>query len=151
MINFTFLVVGKIKEKYLKDAIEEYKKRLSRYAKIDTIEIEDVNDSNNSIEIESKKILEKIPEKAYKILLYINGKMINSEELADKISKLSLNYNNICFIIGGSNGVNDTVVKKADFLLSFSKFTFPHQLMRVILYEQVYRAITINNNIKYHK
>lgn len=152
MVKYTFLVVGKIKEKYFTEAIKEYSKRMSKYAKIQFVEIEDKSDKNVlSIDLESNEIISKIPNRSYTILLDIKGQMLDSIELANKLQKITLNYTNICFIIGGSNGVSSKVKEIVDYKLSFSNFTFPHQLMRVVLLEQVYRSICIQNNIKYHK
>ena len=140
------ICVGKLKEDYWKSAVCEYIKRISRYHKIEIVEI---NDSN--INDETKMILGKINEKDYNILLDINGSKLNSLELADKINNTFINYSNITFIIGGSDGVGDEVRENVDYRLSFSDLTFPHQLFRVILLEQIYRCFKINNNESYHK
>ena len=159
-MNINIVCVGKIKEKYLKLGIDEFKKRLSKYCKLDIIELDDEkapeNLSDKEITIikdkEGKKILSKVKANSYVIALAIDGKNISSEELADTMSKLAVRGNsNITFIIGGSLGLSDEVLSRADYKLSFSKMTFPHQLMRLILLEQVYRAYRINNGEPYHK
>lgn len=159
-MNIKIIAVGKLKEKYLKDAVNEYLKRLSAYAKVDVIEIADEKEPDNAsakdIEIiknkEGSKILDKIKEREYVILLDVEGKQVSSEDLAGKLAELSLSGDsNLVFVIGGSNGVSEEVREKADFKLSFSKMTFPHQLMRVILLEQVYRGFKINRGEAYHK
>ena len=130
-MKITLITVGKIKEKYLKDAIAEYSKRLSRYCKLEIIEVKD---------------------DAYVITLEINGKMLTSEELSEKIDTLGVQgTSHIIFIIGGSIGLGNAVLKRSDYALSFSKMTFPHQLMRVILLEQIYRSYRIINGEPYHK
>lgn len=156
MIRINIVCVGKIKEKYIKDGIEEFLKRLSKYAKLDIIELSEEDDNKsvkNAIDIETERIINIIEKKnySYNILLDLSGKMLTSVEMAQKIEKISLTNSEINFIIGGSNGVADKLRKIVDFRLGFSNFTFPHQLMRLILVEQIYRWISINNNIKYHK
>ncbi|MBS6024842.1 MAG: 23S rRNA (pseudouridine(1915)-N(3))-methyltransferase RlmH [Paeniclostridium sordellii] len=159
-MNITIISVGKLKEKYLKLGIEEFSKRLSKYCKLDMIELDDEkcpeNLSDKDMEIvknkEGQKILSKIKNNSYVIALVIDGKNLSSEELADTISKLAVRgISHITFIIGGSLGLADEVLKRADYKLSFSKMTFPHQLMKLILLEQVYRSFRINNNEPYHK
>lgn len=159
-MNIDIVCVGKIKEKYLKDAIDEYSKRLSKYVKLSIKEnvdekCEDKQSEALDIkvkEIEGKRILNSIKDSSYVILLDIDGKMIDSVSLSEKISSLAINgVSDITFIIGGSLGVSEVVKKRADYRLSFSKMTFPHQLMRVILLEQIYRAFRIMNNEPYHK
>ena len=159
-MNINIVCVGKIKEKYLKLGIDEFKKRLSKYCKLDIIELDDekapenLSDKEMSIikDKEGKKILSKVKANSYVIALAIDGKNISFEELADTMSKLAVRGNsNITFIIGGSLGLSDEVLSRADYKLSFSKMTFPHQLMRLILLEQVYRAYRINNGEPYHK
>ena len=159
-MNINVIGVGKIKEKYLKLGIDEFKKRLSKYCKLDIIELDDekapekLSEKEMIIvkEKEGKKILSKIKDNSYVIALAIDGKNLSSEELADKMSDLAVRGNsNITFVIGGSLGLSDEVLDRADYKLSFSKMTFPHQLMRLILLEQVYRAYRINNNEPYHK
>lgn len=159
-MNIAIISVGKLKEKYLKLGIEEFSKRLSKYCKLDMIELDDEkcpeNLSDKDMEIvknkEGQKILSKIKNNSYVIALAIDGKNLSSEELADTISKLAVRgISHITFIIGGSLGLADEVLKRADYKLSFSKMTFPHQLMKLILLEQVYRSFRINNNEPYHK
>ena len=159
-MNISVISVGKLKEKYLKLGIEEFSKRLSKYCKLDLIELEDEkcpeNLSEKDMEIvknkEGQRILSKIKNNSYVIALAIDGKNLSSAELADTISKLAVRGNShITFIIGGSLGLSDEVLKRADYKLSFSKMTFPHQLMKLILLEQVYRSFRINNNEPYHK
>lgn len=159
-MKITIIHVGSIKNQYLKEAIKEYKKRLSKYSKIEILEVDDEaikeNPSNKEVsqikEKEGEKILKILPENSYKIALNLRGIMLSSEELADKISSI-LSYHNahICFIIGGSLGLGDNVLEKMDYHLCFSKMTFPHQLMQVILLEQIYRAFKINHHETYHK
>lgn len=159
-MNITIISVGKLKEKYLKLGIDEFSKRLSKYCKLDMIELDDEkcpeNLSEKDMEIvknkEGQKILSKVKSNSYVIALAIDGKNLSSEELADTMSKLAVRGNShITFIIGGSLGLADEVLKRADYKLSFSKMTFPHQMMKLILLEQVYRAFRINNNEPYHK
>ena len=147
------ICVGKIKEKYLVSAIEEYSKRLSKYTKIEIIELPDYDINNKDVVLEKEKenILKHINNKDYIITLEIEGSELNSEELAKKIDKIFITNPNITFIIGGSYGLHNQIKNMSDFKLSFSKFTFPHQLFRVILLEQIYRVYKINNNESYHK
>lgn len=145
----SIVCVGKLKEKYWQDAAAEYLKRLSRFNKTEVIEL-----AEGTVDSESAAIIKKLDDmpKAYAIALDVGGKSLNSEELAKKIADLSLEgKSHIAFIIGGSDGYNDQVRKRVDFRLSFSSFTFPHQLMRVILLEQIYRSCKINAGEKYHK
>ena len=159
-MNITVVSVGKIKEKYLRDAISEYSKRLSRYCKLDIIEVNDEKTPDNASEKEEQiikdkegeAILKHIKDNMYLIALDLKGKMLSSEELADEIKNLGLRGNsNIAFIIGGSLGLSKLVLNRADYKLCFSKMTFPHQLMRVILLEQVYRGYRIILGEPYHK
>ena len=159
-MKITILTVGKIKEKYLKDAIAEYSKRLSRYCRLEIIEVADEKTPDNASETvedairskEAERILKYVKEDAYIITLEIGGKQLASEELAEKIEKLGSQGNShIIFIIGGSIGLGKEVLEKSDFALSFSRMTFPHQLMRVILLEQIYRSYRIINGEPYHK
>ena len=147
------ICVGKIKEKYLKDAIEEYEKRLSKYTKLEIIELQDINNDNINIILEKEKelILNKINEKDYVITLEIEGKELSSVELSNKIDNIFLTNSNITFIIGGSYGLHNEIKERSNFKLSFSKLTFPHQLFRVMLLEQIYRSYKILNNESYHK
>ena len=146
------ICVGKIKEQFYKDAINEYLKRLSKYTKIEIIEVQDVSLDNEKLilEKEAELIQKNINDKDYLIALDINGKEYNSIELSNKINNLFINNPNICFIIGGSYGLSDKIKQKCS-LLSFSKLTFPHQLFIVILLEQIYRSFKIINNESYHK
>lgn len=147
------ICVGKIKEKYLVEAIEEYKKRLSKYTKLQIIEVSDID--NPSIDIvlnKEKELIQKyIEDKDYVITLEIEGNMLSSEELAKKIDNIFNTNSNITFIIGGSYGLHSDIKNRSNYKLSFSKLTFPHQLFRVNLLEQIYRTFKINNNESYHK
>ena len=147
------ICVGKIKEKYLKDAISEYQKRLSKYTKIEIIELNDISNLNKNdlIEKEGHNILDDIKDKDYVITLDINGVKMDSVTFADTLSKTLIINSNIVFIVGGSYGLSNSVSNRSNFKLSFSDLTFPHQLFRVILLEQIYRAFKINNNEEYHK
>ena len=156
MIRINIVCVGKIKDRYIKEGIAEFSKRLSKYVKLDIVELAEEDDNKgleNAINSETERIINAISKRnySYNILLDLNGKMLTSEEMAEKIEKISMTNSEINFIIGGSNGVNDDLRKIVDFQLCFSAMTFPHQLMRLILTEQIYRWISINNNIKYHK
>ena len=144
------ICVGKVKENFYKEAIKEYIKRLSKYTKLNVIEIDD-EPNINGIEKEGLNILKNINDKDYVITLEINGNMLTSEELSEKIDKTLLNSSNITFIIGGSYGLSEQVKQRSDYKLSFSKQTFPHQLFRVMFLEQLYRAFKIKNNETYHK
>lgn len=159
-MKITLITVGKIKEKYLKDAIAEYSKRLSRYCKLEIIEAADEKTPDQASETveenirskEGERILKHIRDDMYVITLEIGGKMLSSEELAQKIEALGIQgESSIAFVIGGSIGLGKDVLKRSDFALSFSKMTFPHQMMRVILLEQVYRSYRIINGEPYHK
>ena len=159
-MKITIITVGKIKEKYLRDAIAEYTKRLSRYCKLEIIEVADEKTPDQAGETveeqirdkEGERILKYIRDDMYVITLEIGGKMLSSEELADKINMLGIQgQSSVAFVIGGSIGLGREVLKRSDYALSFSKMTFPHQLMRVILLEQVYRSYRIINGEPYHK
>lgn len=159
-MKITIISVGKLKEKYLLDGIAEYVKRLSKYTKVEEIVLADepIKDKdsgalNEEIKIkEGKKILAAIDSKSYKIALDLRGKMLSSEELAQKVLEIATYHaSNITFIIGGSLGLSKEVISSVDYSLCFSKMTFPHQLMKLILVEQIYRAFKINNNETYHK
>ena len=154
------IAVGKIKEKYLKDAITEYSKRLSRYCKLEIIEVADEKTPEQASEAveesirakEGERLLKHIRDDMYVITLEIGGKMLTSEEFAEKIETLGVQgKSSIAFVIGGSIGLGKEVLRQSDFALSFSKMTFPHQLMRVVLLEQVYRGYRIINGEPYHK
>ena len=140
------ICVGKVKEKYLREAISDYEKRISKYHKINIIEVDDSNMKEEAI-----KIKQHIKNNDYVITLEIEGNMLTSMELADKIDKTFITNPNITFIIGGSDGLDDSIKIRSNYKLSFSKFTFPHQLFRVILLEQIYRSFKILNNETYHK
>ena len=147
------ICVGKLKEKYWTEAVNEYLKRLSKYTKIELIELNDskIDDPVISLKQEKDLILSKISDKDYIITLEIDGKTLTSVELAKKIDNLTSQYSNLCFIIGGSNGIHEEIRNKSSLKLSFSSLTFPHQLFRVMFLEQLYRAYKINNNESYHK
>ena len=142
--------VGKVKEQFFREAINEYLKRLNKYTKIEIIEL---NDENNGdiLKKESESILKNINDKDYVITLEIEGKEINSLELSKKIDETLIINSNIVFVIGGSLGLDDKVKERSNYKLSFSKLTFPHQLFRIILLEQIYRSFKIINNESYHK
>ena len=159
-MKVTILTVGKIKEKYLKDAIDEYSKRLSKYCKLEIVEVTDEKTPDNASEVledairakEAERLLKHIKDDSFVITLEINGKQLSSEELSDKIEKLGVQgVSHIVFVIGGSIGLGKDVLKRSNFALSFSKMTFPHQLMRVVLLEQIYRSYRIINREPYHK
>ena len=147
------ICVGKIKEKYLMDAINEYEKRLSKYTKLRIIEVSDINNPSKDLVLSKEKelIIKHIEEKDYVITLEIEGNMLSSKELAAKVNNIFNTNSTITFIIGGSYGIHDDIKKRSDYRLSFSKLTFPHQLFRVNLLEQIYRSFKINNNESYHK
>ena len=147
------ITVGSIKEKYLQEAIKEYSKRLQKYTNLEIIEIKDEGlvEPQKAIELESSKIEKHLNNRDYIITLEIEGKEYTSLEFAEKINNILIENSNIVFIIGGSYGLSKSLKEKANMHLSFSKMTFPHQLFRVILLEQIYRAYKINNNESYHK
>lgn len=147
------ICVGKVKEKYLRDAIDEYTKRISKYTKLNLIEVKDYDyDDINKVLISEKEQIEKyIDSKDYLITLEIEGKQISSEQLARKLDETLTINSNITFVIGGSYGIDKSIKDKANYHLSFSTLTFPHQLFRVLLLEQIYRSYKINNNESYHK
>ena len=167
-MKITLITVGKIKEKYLRDAIAEYSKRLSRYCKLEIIEVADEKTPDHASDVventirdkEAERIMKYVKEDTYVITLEINGKLLSSEELSAKINQLGIQagrpsgktvLSHITFIIGGSIGLGKEVLARSDYALSFSKMTFPHQLMRVILLEQIYRSYRIINGEPYHK
>ena len=156
MLSVNLICVGKVKEKYIIMGIDEFTKRLQSFTKFSLIELkEDGNDSNRDKNIKKESILIKNcleKSKGYNILLDVKGKEYSSEDMSREIEKLTVNgVSTINFIIGGSYGVSDEIKASANIRLSFSKMTFPHQLMRLIFIEQLYRWFTITNNIKYHK
>ena len=161
MINIEIMCIGKIKEKPIIELIDEYKKRISKYAKLDIIEFPDESLANITSEInetkvkdlEAEKIIKKLENsKSYIIALSPNGKMYDSLEFSEKLENIAVNsYSTITFLIGGSIGLSDKLLNLANEKISFSKLTFPHKLFRVILLEQIYRAFKIANNETYHK
>lgn len=159
-MKITLITVGKIKEKFYRDAIGEYTKRLSKYCNLEILEVADEKTPDAASETveenirqkEGERILKQIKDDAFVITLEIDGKMLDSVELSRKIENLGIQgRSHIVFIIGGSIGLGKEVLKRSDFALSFSKMTFPHQLMRVILLEQIYRSYRIMNGEPYHK
>lgn len=159
-MKITVITVGKIKEKYLRDAIAEYSKRLSKYCKLEILEVSDEKTPDHASETveegirqkEGERILKLLKEDAYVVTLEIGGRMLDSVEFSKKIETLGIQgRSHICFIIGGSLGLGQKVRERSDYKLSFSKMTFPHQLMRVILLEQIYRSYRIISNEPYHK
>ncbi|WP_106495739.1 23S rRNA (pseudouridine(1915)-N(3))-methyltransferase RlmH [Lentibacillus sp. Marseille-P4043] len=159
-MKITIVAVGKLKEKYLKQGIQEYLKRLTAYAKVDIIEVADEKAPENMSEAEmvevkrkeGDRILGAISPDTYVITLEINGKMLTSEQMAAKMDELATyGKSKIAFVIGGSLGISEAVQKRSDLALSFSKMTFPHQVMRLVLLEQVYRAFRIIRGEPYHK
>ena len=156
-MKINLVVVGNLKEKYLIDASKEYIKRISRYHTLQVIEIEEEKLPKNYSELDISKCLikegQKIEKhlKGYIVILNIQGENVSSEAFAEKIEKVSLTHDTITFVIGGSYGISEEIKRKGNFHLSFSKMTFPHQLFRIMLLEQIYRSATISNNIIYHK
>lgn len=159
-MRITVITVGKIKEKYLKDAIAEYSKRLSKYCKLDIVEVADEKTPDQASQAvedairdkEAERIMKHIKDDMYVITLEIGGKMLSSEELSERIERLVIQgKSDIAFVIGGSIGLGKDVLKRSNYALSFSKMTFPHQLMRVILLEQIYRSYRIMKGEPYHK
>lgn len=159
MIKVTFITLGKLKEKYLRDAVDEYAKRLSRYCKLDIVELNPVNlpekpsqsEIDSALTKEAEMIEKRIPEGSVVTALCVEGKSFSSEQLADFVAANTNNGKNMCFIIGSSYGMSEAIKQKADLKLSLSKMTFPHQLFRVMLLEQIYRAFKINEGGTYHK
>ena len=145
------ICVGKVKEKFFVDAINEYSKRISKYTKLEIIEIPDESNESIAMKKEGEKILSKIKDNDYVVTLEIEGNSLTSLEFAKKIDNNFNSNKNLTFVIGGSYGLDESVKSRSDYKLSFSKFTFPHQLFRVMLFEQIYRAYKINNNENYHK
>ncbi len=149
-MNINILTVGKLKEKFLRDAVAEYEKRLSAYAKVSIVEIKEAVD--DSVEKEGSDILKKISDRDYVIALHVDSKQQTSPEFSQTLENLGImGKSDISFIIGGSNGLSEEVLRRSDLKLSFSKMTFTHQMMRVILLEQIYRAFKIMKNEPYHK
>lgn len=159
-MNVLLVAVGKIKESYYRDAVSEYQKRLSRYCKLEIVEVADEKTPENASEVEQNQILSKeaerilryIKEDAYCVALAIEGKKYDSVSLAKHLDTLLVSgRSNLCFVIGGSLGLHGSVLRRADEKMSFSDLTFPHQLMRVIFLEQIYRCCRINHKEPYHK
>ena len=159
MVTVTFIVVGGLKESYLRDGVAEYMKRLSGFCRPVTVELKESKlpdnpsdgEINTSLEAEADQILSSIPQRAYKIALCVEGKQYPSERLARIIDDACMEHSDICFIIGSSHGLSPRVKQAADLRLSVSELTFPHQLMRLISAEAVYRAFNIIKGTKYHK
>ena len=159
MLNVKFITLGTLKEAYLRDAAAEYEKRLGAFCRFELVQLkeerlsDDPSDSEikNALAKESEKILALIPARAYVVAMCVEGKQLTSPELADKLEEISSRTSDVCFIIGSSFGLADAVKQRADLRLSVSKLTFPHQLMRVILLETVYRAFNIQKGTRYHK
>ena len=159
MLNVKFITLGTLKEAYLRDAAAEYEKRLGAFCRFELVQLkeerlsDDPSDSEikNALSKESEKILALIPSRAYVVAMCVEGKQLSSPELAEKLEEISSRTSDVCFIIGSSFGLADTVKQRADLRLSVSKLTFPHQLMRVILLETVYRAFNIQKGTRYHK
>ena len=159
MLNVRFITLGTLKESYLRDAAAEYEKRLGAFCKFEMIQLKEErlsddpsqNEINTALDRESEKIFAQIPPRAYVVAMCVEGKELSSPELADKLDDVANRTSDICFIIGSSFGLSDAVKKRADLRLSISKLTFPHQLMRVVLLEAVYRAFNIQKGTKYHK
>ena len=159
-MNITVICIGKLKEKYWTAAIDEYSKRLKGYCSLDIVELKEARLPDKAgpaeelavKEAEGEEILKRIKDNQYVITLEVKGKMLSSEKLAEKVESLGIDgHSNVVFVIGGSLGLSAAVSKRANFKLSFSEMTFPHQMMRVILLEQVYRAFKIIRNESYHK
>ena len=147
------ITVGTIKEKYLKDAIEEYTKRIKKYTNIELIEVKDEGlvEESKAISLEAEKIKKHLSPRDYIITMEIEGKQLTSEEFSEKLNQIQIENSNMVFIIGGSYGLSDEIKQLSKLHLSFSKMTFPHQLFRVLLLEQIYRCYKILNNESYHK
>ena len=159
MLGVKIITVGSLKEAYLRDAVAEYEKRLGGFCKLTSVTLkeEKLSESPSRSEIdtalrrEAERILAEVPRRAYKIALCVEGKQMSSEELADKLDEISASHGELCLIIGSSHGLDASVKSACDHRLSFSRLTFPHQLMRVILLEALYRGLNISKGTKYHK
>ena len=159
MIGVKFITLGTLKESYLREAAAEYEKRLGGFCRFQPVQLKEEklsdspseNEIKNALEREGRKIMAEIPQRAYKIAMCVEGKQYSSEELARKIEDISEGYGEVCFIIGSSHGLDESVKNACDMRLSVSKLTFPHQLMRVMLLETVYRSFNIIKGTKYHK
>ena len=158
-MKITIICVGKLKEKYLKDALLEYQKRITRYAKVEILEIPDEKIPDNAgekiekniLSTEGASILSKIKDNSFVVAMCVEGNLVSSEEIAELVSSAAMKKGNITIIIGGSLGLDERVKKRADKCISFGRITLPHQLMRVVLAEQLYRAFKINSGETYHK
>ncbi len=159
MLNVKLITLGTLKEPYLRDAALEYEKRLGAFCRFEHLQLKEEKLSENPSESEIKnalakegeRILSLVPSRAYCIAMCVEGKQLSSEELAERFESISLEASELCFIIGSSFGLSDKVKQRADFRLSVSRLTFPHQLMRVVLLEAIYRAFNIQKGTKYHK
>ena len=159
MLNVKFIVIGNLKESYLRDAAAEYEKRLSAFCRFETVQLKEEKLSDDPSDTEIQKALERealqieksISPRAYRIVMCVEGNQLSSEQLAEKLGNVMNTTGEICFVIGSSFGLSDKVKQRADLRLSVSKLTFPHQLMRVILLEAIYRAFNIQKGTKYHK
>ncbi len=159
MINVKFITLGTLKEAYWRDAAAEYEKRLGAFCKIQIAQLKEERVPDNptdgevkqALEKEGQRIMSEIPPKAYKIAMCVEGKQLSSEELAEKLGEISERYGEVCFIIGSSHGLSEKVKSACDMKLSVSRLTFPHQMMRVLLLEAVYRGFNIQKGTRYHK
>ena len=159
MIGVKFITLGTLKESYLREAAAEYEKRLGAFCKIQIAQLKEeklpddpsAGEIDKALEREAQKIMAEIPQRAYRVAMCVEGKQLSSEELADKLSEISERYSDVCFIIGSSHGLANSVKNSCDMKLSVSRLTFPHQLMRVLLLEAVYRGFNIMKGTKYHK
>lgn len=159
MLKVKLITVGNLKEEYLREAAAEYEKRLGAFCRFELVQLKEerlseqlsAGEIRTALEREAQKISEQVSSSAYLIALCVEGKQLSSEELAEKIEAISMDKSEICLVIGSSYGLSDSVKQRADMRLSVSKLTFPHQLMRVILLEAIYRAFNIQRGTKYHK
>jgi len=159
MVGVKLITLGTLKESYLREAAAEYEKRLGGFCKIQIVQLKEERLSDHpsegeikqALEREAQRIVSEIPPRAYRVAMCVEGKQLSSEELADKLSEVSERYGDVCFIIGSSHGLADSVKSSCDLKLSVSRLTFPHQLMRVLLLEAIYRGFNIMKGTKYHK
>lgn len=159
MIGVKFITLGTLKEAYWRDAAAEYEKRLGAFCKCQIVQLKEerisdapsANEIKQALDKEAQKIMAEIPPRAYRVAMCVEGKQLSSEELAEKLGDISERYGDVCFIIGSSHGLSDSVKDACDMKLSVSRLTFPHQLMRVLLLETVYRGFNILKGTKYHK
>ena len=159
MIGVKIITVGTLKEAYLRDAAAEYEKRLSAFCKLSQANLKEeklpdspsASEINNALSKEAERILAEMPRRAYKIALCVEGRQLSSEELAEKLGDVSATHGEVCIVIGSSHGLDESVKRACDLRLSFSRLTFPHQLMRVILLEAIYRGFNILKGTHYHK